>query len=70
LESSALEGDFMPLGEYFLTTVLWVPVREHYERKANAIIRASLRIDRKWEICSCEMGVEKNSSRYDGKEKE
>ena len=53
----------MPLGEYFLTTVLWVPVREHYERKANAIIRASLRIDRKWEICSCEMGVEKNSSR-------
>ena len=66
---SPLQGDFMPLSEYFPTTVLYVPVREHYERKGNVIIRASLRIDRKWEIYSCEMGVEKNSSRYDGKEK-
>jgi len=40
----------------------------HFERKGNVKIRASLRIDRKCEICSCKIEVEKKGGRYDDKE--
>ena len=57
----------MPFGKHFFSPLfnkysIRAPIHEHYERRKNMKIHASLRINHKCETCSCSIGAEKKGT--------